>query len=123
MGTYARVGVLCLMALAIALARLVEVEFRAEVKKPQPALTVGATEPAPTPNPPLDETEPEPETPPKAKGRTYVVKNGDTLGTISKRFYRTTTKWEAIYQANRDKMRNPRTMRPGTEIRIPRLEK
>ena len=50
MGNFARLGVLCLMALAIAVARLVEVEFRPEVNAPKTALVVGEeAEPAADP--------------------------------------------------------------------------
>lgn len=38
----------------------------------------------------------------QTSGRTYTIVKGDTLWDISQRFYGTGTKWETIYNANKD---------------------
>lgn len=51
--------------------------------------------------------------------RTYTVQSGDTLSTISARFYGTPSRWIDIYQANRDRLSSENALRVGQEIRIP----
>jgi len=51
--------------------------------------------------------------------RTYTVQSGDTLSTISRRFYGTPSRWIDIYQANRDRLPGENSLRVGQEIRIP----
>lgn len=51
--------------------------------------------------------------------RTYTVQSGDTLSTISTRFYGTPSRWIDIYQANRDRLSSENALRVGQEIRIP----
>lgn len=55
--------------------------------------------------------------------QTYTIKKGDTLGSISKKFYGTTTKWKEIAETN--KISNPATIKIGQVIEIPatKLEK
>lgn len=50
---------------------------------------------------------------------TYTVQLGDTLSTISRRFYDTPSRWIDIYQANRDRLSSENALRVGQEIRIP----
>ncbi|MHC4441071.1 MAG: LysM peptidoglycan-binding domain-containing protein [Planctomycetota bacterium] len=59
--------------------------------------------------------------PPKKKNvRYYVVKKGDTLQKISRKFYGTTKKWRAIYKANRKTMKKgPDKIQIGTKLVIP----
>ena len=52
----------------------------------------------------------------------YTVQKKDTLQKISKRFYGTTKKWMRIYNANKDTMKGPNSIRPGQVLNIP-LEK
>ena len=81
-----------------------------------------------------DESQPEREAPPavvearddaasadEASGRpaTYVVQSGDTLSEISSRFYGTSGRWMAIFEANTDVLGNPDVLVPGVEIRLP----
>lgn len=136
MSNAARFGVFGLMALAIALSRLIEVEVR-----PQ-ALTVGAQPAASAPADPQPEqkqqaTEPQPQhqskaPPPPAPqpgvdpgrsrgGRTYTVRPGDTLGGISKKAYGTTRHWKAILEANRDVIPSEAKMRAGVELKLPNI--
>src|SRR5205809_7530345 len=42
----------------------------------------------------------------KAGGRTYIVQSGDTLASISRKFYKSTKRWEKILDANKENIRN-----------------
>ena len=46
----------------------------------------------------------------------------DTLQKISKKVYGSHGKWTKIYDANKDKIKNPNFVKPGTVITIPPLE-
>lgn len=54
------------------------------------------------------------------EGRTHVVQAGETLGTISSRYYGTPAKWAKIYEANKDRMGGPNSLRVGTTLSIPK---
>lgn len=58
-------------------------------------------------------------TPKKAK--TYTVVKGDTLWAIAKRNYGNGSKYNIIYDANRDKIQNPNSIRVGQVITIPAI--
>lgn len=49
----------------------------------------------------------------------YVVKPGDTLSGIAKKFYRDGRLFERIYEANKDVIPNPNKLPLGAKIRIP----
>jgi nucleoid-associated protein YgaU len=51
--------------------------------------------------------------------QTYTVKSGDSLSKIAKHFYGDGAKWHRIYDANRDKIKNPDLIHPGQELTIP----
>ncbi len=51
--------------------------------------------------------------------RTYVVKRGDSLSKIAKQMYGDMKLWKKIYEANRDKIKNPDLIHPGQELIIP----
>ncbi|MFO8027395.1 MAG: LysM peptidoglycan-binding domain-containing protein [Opitutales bacterium] len=80
--------------------------------QPQPE-AAAATQPQPEAgsSPPSEAEEDPP--------RTYTVQSGDTLSTISRRFYDTPSRWMDIYQANRDRLSSENALRVGQEIRIP----
>ncbi|HEU5385017.1 MAG TPA: LysM peptidoglycan-binding domain-containing protein [Streptosporangiaceae bacterium] len=50
---------------------------------------------------------------------TYTVRSGDTLSSIARHFYGTTSKWHWIYQANRSKISNPNSIYVGERLTIP----
>jgi nucleoid-associated protein YgaU len=52
-------------------------------------------------------------------GRTYVVKSGDTLSGIAYDVYGDAGRWPEIFEANRDKIKDPNLIHPGQELRIP----
>jgi len=54
-----------------------------------------------------------------AAGQTYTVKSGDSLSKIAKHIYGDGNKWHRIYEANRDKIKNPDLIHPGQELTIP----
>ncbi|MBX3295275.1 MAG: LysM peptidoglycan-binding domain-containing protein [Acidobacteria bacterium] len=56
---------------------------------------------------------------PPAGARTYIVRPGDTLGTISRRFYGTSARYMDIYNANRDRLPSPNSVTVGQELIIP----
>ena len=58
-------------------------------------------------------------TPPAPIDTPYTVKKGDTLGEISSKLYGTSREWKRIYEANRDTLKNPNTLRVGQVLRIP----
>ncbi len=56
----------------------------------------------------------------KAKSVTrYTVKKDDTLQKISQQFFGTVKKWNKIYQANKDKIKDPNRIKPGVVLDIP----
>ena len=55
-------------------------------------------------------------------GTTYTVQKDDTLQKISKKVFGTYGKWYKIYEANKDKIKNPNFVKPGTVLTIPVLK-
>ena len=51
--------------------------------------------------------------------KTYTVVAGDTLSKIAKREYGDASKWHAIYEANKDTIKNPDLIYPGQTFKIP----
>lgn len=65
-------------------------------------------------------TSPTPEkTADKKKGQTYVVRSGDTLASISRKFYKSSTRWKEILHANSKKIDNPAKLKVGETLSIP----
>jgi nucleoid-associated protein YgaU len=58
-------------------------------------------------------------TAPSANPTTYTVKSGDSLSKIAKHLYGDADKWHAIYEANRDKIKNPDLIHPGEVLTLP----
>jgi NitT/TauT family transport system substrate-binding protein len=56
----------------------------------------------------------------KASGaQQYTVKPGDTLSKLAEQFYSSNAKWDKIYEANRDVLRNPNYIYIGMKLTIP----
>jgi nucleoid-associated protein YgaU len=51
--------------------------------------------------------------------RTITVQPGDSLSKIAKRELGDANKWHAIYEANRDKIKNPDLIHPGEVLTLP----
>ncbi|MGS2741108.1 LysM peptidoglycan-binding domain-containing protein [Sinomicrobium sp. M5D2P17] len=51
----------------------------------------------------------------------HVVQQGETLGKIAKKYYGDASKYNSIFQANTDKLKNPDLIHPDQELVIPRL--
>ena len=76
----------------------------------------------------IDEGRPRPaatvKAPSKHKGKsedsqTYTVQEGDTLASISRRFYKTSKRWQEIRDANENKVDDPDNLKAGTKLKIP----
>jgi nucleoid-associated protein YgaU len=55
-------------------------------------------------------------TAPEAAANTYTVQSGDNLSKIGKQYG---VSWQAIFEANRDKLNDPDKIFPGQELTIP----
>ncbi len=55
----------------------------------------------------------------KSSRRTYVVQSGDTLVSISRKFYHSSKRWKEILDANRKKIDDPEKLRAGQNLVIP----
>ena len=51
--------------------------------------------------------------------RTYVVRDGDTLASISRKFYKSSSQWKKILAANRDVVDEPGKLKAGQTLTIP----
>jgi ABC-type nitrate/sulfonate/bicarbonate transport system substrate-binding protein/LysM repeat protein len=56
---------------------------------------------------------------PSHANQEYTVKGGDTLSRLSERFYNSGDKWERIYEANKDTVKNPNYIYIGQKLIIP----
>jgi tetratricopeptide (TPR) repeat protein len=55
----------------------------------------------------------------KKAGQTYVVQSGDTLFSISRKFYNSPKRWKAILEANKGNIRDPKDLTVGQTLVIP----
>ena len=66
-----------------------------------------------------------PEEPERLTGQSqpvvHVVKRGETLGEISQQYYGTSRRWQDIFEANRDILDSPESLKPEMVLMIPRL--
>lgn len=85
------------------------------VSTPVPATVVAQEKPKTEAQP---ATQAEPQRPPVPATHTVVA--GDTLSSISKKYYGTTARWRDIYNANRVSMSSPSSLRPGMVLKLPR---
>lgn len=56
---------------------------------------------------------------PGAAPRTYVVREGDTLASISRKFYKSSGRWKKIREANKSVIEDPGKLKPGMTLTIP----
>lgn len=77
------------------------------VAKQVPVVTAKATAPAPAVK--SD----------KGAAQQYVVKPGDTLARLAEQFYSSASKWEKIYEANKEQVKNPNYIFVGMKLTIP----
>jgi nucleoid-associated protein YgaU len=56
---------------------------------------------------------------PQPKEQTYTVQAGDTLSKISKKFFGDSNKYMTIFNANKDQLKDPDTIKPGQVLKIP----
>jgi nucleoid-associated protein YgaU len=55
----------------------------------------------------------------KKSEQTYVVQSGDTLFSISRKFYKSPKRWKAILEANKKNVRDPKDLTVGQTLVIP----
>jgi nucleoid-associated protein YgaU len=58
-------------------------------------------------------------TAPPPANQTYTVKAGDSLSKIAKHLYGDAKQWRKIFEANKDKIKNPDLIYPGQIFTIP----
>jgi LysM repeat protein len=56
---------------------------------------------------------------PTTQNKTYTVVKGDCLWNIAKKFYGNGSQYTKIYNANKDKIKNPNLIYPGQVLTIP----
>ncbi len=59
------------------------------------------------------------ETPSDKRDRSYVVQSGDTLFSISRKFYKSPKRWKDILEANRKNIHDPKKLTVGQSLVIP----
>ena len=57
--------------------------------------------------------------PAAAPAQIHVVQPGETLGTISARYYGTPAKWSVLFNANRDRVSDANNLRVGARLDVP----
>ncbi len=55
----------------------------------------------------------------RKSGKTYIVQSGDTLFSISRKFYKSSKHWKDILDANKKSIRNPKDLTVGQTLLIP----
>lgn len=53
------------------------------------------------------------------EAKTYTVMGGDSLWKISERMYGNGNEWRKIYEANKDRIKDPDVIQPGWVLNIP----
>lgn len=56
---------------------------------------------------------------PQPKRNVYTVRKGETLFELSRRFYGDQQQWRRIYQANRNRIKDPQQIQAGMKLIIP----
>lgn len=92
--------------------------LRKELDDQRARLHSATTEKAFSSNGPNGKIENASRTPP-GKSRTYVVRDGDTLASISRKFYKSSGRWKKIRDANRGVVDDPGKLKAGQTLTIP----
>ena len=71
----------------------------------------------------MDEAQASLQTPRSSGSQQYTVKAGDTLSKLAGQFYNSPEKWDRIYDANRDQLKNPNYIYIGMKLMIPSDDK
>jgi nucleoid-associated protein YgaU len=50
----------------------------------------------------------------------YTIKRGETLASVADKFLGSAGKWKQIHELNKDRIKDPNRVSPGTVIRVPR---
>lgn len=92
-----------------------------KIPVPPGSETPAPVQPTPPTQPPIQPTQPTPPPaePPTQQFTEYTVRRGDSLGTIALRMLGNGDRYEEIFDANRDKLKNPNALQPGMVLRIP----
>jgi NitT/TauT family transport system substrate-binding protein len=91
-------------------------EKTTQASKPTPTSQANATTVSANPAP----AQPSSPTPfEMATGKEYTIKAGDSLTKLAERYYGSIGKWEKIYEANRESIKNPNYIFIGQKIIIP----
>ena len=124
MSSAARVSIVVLMVLLVVISRLIEAEIvrgRHATAQSQSREASADTPTRPTmEHPPSLKAVSNQSQPTAAAARSrYLVRKGDTLTGISKRFYGTTVRWKDLLAANRRVLSSPRDLRAGQTLSLP----
>ena len=57
--------------------------------------------------------------PAPAEAKSYTVVSGDTLSKISRKFYKRSSDWQKIADANKEVLPDPTKLKPGMVLTIP----
>lgn len=87
--------------------------YKARVETHNRGSTVRQAEFDPSQSPSTQEVKPD-------RSETYRVQRGDTLSKIAQKVYDDSSKWTVLYEANKDALANPRDLKRGQSLRIPR---
>lgn len=87
--------------------------------KTKPAITQEKVQPVAKQVPPLAAKAPVPPSQKSEKPQYYIVKPGDTLARIAEQFYNNGLRWDKIYEANKDQVKNPNYIFIGMKLAIP----
>jgi nucleoid-associated protein YgaU len=86
----------------------------AQQQRPQPQAAGQQSQATAKPAQPVNAPKPAAPAP-----RDYVIQSGDSLSKIARQFYGNANDWQKIYQANKDKIKDPNMIHPGQKIIIP----
>lgn len=101
-------------------ARIRQLELEVAAWRARGGTAAGSPAIAPAVPPPVkNEPAAVPPAPAAPAVRTHIVQPGETLATISARYYGTPAKWQTLFDANRDTLANANNLRVGARLTIP----